>query len=362
MSPHPRIASLLASLVIIGCNEAPGSSEGAGGAGASGSASTSSSATAPQEFAACSGTFEITAPNPKYTWTPKAIRLMSQQLAPGVFAVYDTNVDQYGPAGIPLATSGGFVIGDDGVLLVESMINRQLFCQVIDLVRQKTDKPIRYVVNTSSHGDHSFGNAFLPEGVHIVQHQRTATYIAEHFKEDIAFMEANFGADQGIDEIKPVAADTLVTDDGWSVDLGGVSVEARYYGFAQTGGDLFVRVPSAKVVWTGNALVAEKPAVPWLLDGHAEETGITLAAVKAALPEDTIVVPGHGRAVKTKELDFSISYLGTLVSEVGTAVDKGMTEEQTVASVTMESFKGYAIWDWIHTQVNVPGTYKELSK
>ena len=73
-------------------------------------------------------------------------------------------------------------------------------------------------------------------------------------------------------------------------------------------------------------------------------------------------MPGHGRAVKTDELDFSISYLGTLVSEVGTAVNKGMTEEQTVASVTMESFKGYAIWDWIHTQVNVPGTYKELLK
>ena len=70
-----------------------------------------------------------------YVWTPNAIRLVSQRLANGVFAVYDSSAAQSSPAGIPLAASGGFVIGENGVLLVESMINRQLFCQMIGLVR-----------------------------------------------------------------------------------------------------------------------------------------------------------------------------------------------------------------------------------
>jgi len=41
----------------------------------------------------------------------------------------------------PLATSSGFVIGDDGVLIVDTMINRQLLCQVVDLVREQTTSP-----------------------------------------------------------------------------------------------------------------------------------------------------------------------------------------------------------------------------
>ncbi|MDI1434784.1 MBL fold metallo-hydrolase [Polyangium sorediatum] len=350
MKKRSMMAWFVVGLAAAGCSDAS-PSEG------------TPPAEVPQAFAACEGQeFTLTEPNPMYVWTPKAIRLASQELAPGVFVIYDENADAHAPMGIPLATSGGFVVGADSVLLVESMINRQLFCQVVDLVRKETNKPIRYVVNTSSHGDHSFGNTFLPSGVHIVQHERTAKEIAEHFEEDVAFMEANFGADQGLDELKAVAADILVKDgEPWTIDLGGLTVEARYHGFAQTGGDLFVRVPSAKVLWTGNALVAEKPAVPWLLAGHAAETGMTLADVKASLPADAIVVPGHGRPVTVDGFDFAIDYLGTLVTEVGAAVSSGKTKDEAVMSVTMESFKGYAIWDWIHTTVNVPSTYDDLS-
>lgn len=347
---HP--AFLLAALAIatVGCSQESSPTDDAVPPGET------------QTFSACAGTFPILAADPKLVWTPNAIRLVSEQLATNVFAVYDSNVDDYGPAGKPAATSGGFVIGEDGVLLVESMINRQLFCQVVDLVRAQTNKPITHVINTSSHGDHNYGNAFLPKGVHVIQHKNTAAYIAEHFAEDVAFMKANFGTDQGLDEITPVAADILVDEKGYSVDLGGIGVEALYYGFGQTPGDLFVRVPSAKVLWTGNALLAEKPGIPWLLDGHAEEVGITLAAVKAASPEDAIVVPGHGRAVSIDGFDFSISYLSTLVSDVRASVDKGATEAETVTAVTMEPFQGYALWDWIHATVNVPKTFNELKQ
>ncbi|HVK70351.1 MAG TPA: hypothetical protein VM694_38120, partial [Polyangium sp.] len=103
------------------------------------------------------------------------------------------------------------------------------------------------------------------------------------------------------------------------------------------------------------------PAVPWLLAGHAAETGMTLADVKASLPADAIVVPGHGRPVSVDGFDFAIDYLGTLVTEVGSAVSSGKTKDEAVMSVSMDSFKGYAIWDWIHTTVNVPNTYDDLS-
>ncbi len=348
-------ALFLAGLAVSACSAEESSSPGD---------STTTITSAPQSFEACDVEFSFAEPDPNLVWTPNAIKLVSKQLSPRVFAIYDENVDKSAPAGIPLATSGGFVVGDDGVLLVESMLNRQLFCQVVNLVQAETKKPIRYVVNTSAHGDHCYGNMFLPSDVEIVQHERTATYIAEYFEEDLAFMKTNFGGDsQGLAEIQPTPANILVTDaKPWSIDLGGVTVEAKYYGFAQTGGDLFVHVPDAKVVWTGNAVVAEEPAIPWLLAGHAEETGVTLSALKAALPAGTLVVPGHGRVMETGGLDFSINYLETMVSEVNTAVDNGLSEEETVSAVAMEPFQGYALWGWIHTTVNVPATYKEMKK
>lgn len=317
----------------------------------------------PQTFDACTAAPTFTSPNPNYIWTPNAIHLVSQKLSDRVYAVIDSNAPTHSAAGIPSATSGGFVIGDSGVLMVESMINRQLFCQMVSLVKAQTDKPVTYVINTSSHGDHSYGNTFLPAGVHIVQHERTAQYIAAHFPEDVAFMKMNFGSDQGLDEIKPVVADTLVSDTApFSVDLGGVTVQATYHGFAQTGGDLFVTVPSAKVLFTGNPLVADKPAVPWLLAGHGQEVGVTLSQVKASLPPDTIIVPGHDKPTTLAGFDFSISYLNELVTEVTAQVTQGKTVDQTVAAVTMQTYQGYAIWDWIHKQVNVPNTYAEIKK
>lgn len=60
--------------------------------------------------------------------------------------------------------------------------------------------------------------------------------------------------------------------------------------------------------------------------------------------------------------DFSIDYLDTLISEVRLAVDDGQTLEQTVASVTMDAYQGYGLWDFVHSVINVPKTYAELSQ
>ncbi len=316
-----------------------------------------------QTFAACAGEAALSEPNLAYPWTPKAISLTSRELSPGVFAVYDADAEEKGPAGYPSATSGGFVIGRDGVLLVETMINRQLFCQLIALVREQTDLPILYAVNTSHHGDHSYGNVFLPDEVQIVQHLRTVEFItdAESFASDVAFMEANFGKDQGLDEIRAVRADIAVSDQGWSADLGGRVVHARYLGFGQTEGDLFVHVPDAEVLFTGNPFIARAPAIPWLLDGHASEVRETLARVRRDFPGATIV-PGHDLPVSSSELDFSLEYLDTLLAEVEAQSDMGATLDETVAAVTMERFQGYALWGWVHSAVNVPATYEELRK
>jgi cyclase len=114
--------------------------------------------------------------DPNLVWTASNVVLIPKELAPGVYAVYPDDAHAKNAAGIPVATSGGFVVGSNGVLVVESMLNRRLANQMLALVREKTSKPILYVVNTSYHGDHSYGNQFFPMGVRFIQHVNTQAY------------------------------------------------------------------------------------------------------------------------------------------------------------------------------------------
>src|SRR4051794_9666122 len=79
-------------------------------------------------------------------WDAAQVNLTSEELAPGVFAVMPDDV--LGKDHV--ATTGGFVIGERGVLVVGSMLNGDLASQLIGLVRRATTKPIRYLSATSS--------------------------------------------------------------------------------------------------------------------------------------------------------------------------------------------------------------------
>ena len=57
----------------------------------------------------------------------------------------------------------------------------------------------------------------------------------------------------------------------------------------------------------------------------------------------------------------SVDYLDTLLTEVQDSVDAGHDLETTQATVTMEDYQGYALWDWVHTWVNLPAAHTELS-
>lgn len=294
-------------------------------------------------------------------WDANKVVLESHKLAEGVFAVVPQGAEDMAKAGYPIATSGGFVIGERGVLVVESMLNERLNTQLFDLIAAETDKPVLYLVNTSYHGDHSYGNQYVSEEVDIIQHALTADYIDTHLDEDKAFMMQNFGTGRGIEEIQATEADIRVSEgSGLTVDLGNITVDIRDYGFAQTGGDLFVSVPKANVLWTGNPIAAEAPALPWLLDGHLVETRDTLLAVRAMVNDDTQIVPGHGPVTDAAAIDWAVNYLTEIEAQVGRAVAEGLSLEETVAKVQMAEYQGYALFGWVHPGLNVPAAYRDL--
>ncbi|MCZ6487703.1 MAG: hypothetical protein O6703_05960 [Gammaproteobacteria bacterium] len=75
-------------------------------------------------------------------WDGNKVVLVSEKLDDGVFAYYPSDAKELEKQGNPVATSGGFIVGDKGVLLVDTMLNQRLNAQVQELVKKETNKPI----------------------------------------------------------------------------------------------------------------------------------------------------------------------------------------------------------------------------
>ncbi len=296
-------------------------------------------------------------------WDANKVELVSQKLAEGVYAVYEKDAEVKAPKGIPMATSGGIIIGDMGVMLVETMLNERLHKQMMALVDAITDKPVLYAVNTSHHGDHAFGNYYLPPSTRIIQHSQGRERFDHRFEEDRKMMLGIMGEGRGIEAIRPRGGDILVEPEGSiRIDLGGRKVLIKDFGFAQTGDDLFVWLPAEKVLWTGNPVVAEAPALPWLLQGRLVESLETLEKVRDFIAPDSTVVPGHSRPTTSAVLDWNIDYLRYIRTAVSDGLARGWAQGKITTSTQAEHYQGYALFQWVHFGLNLPAAYNDLSR
>lgn len=297
-------------------------------------------------------------------WDANKVELKLQKLSDDIYAIIPATAEKETSMGVPQATTGGFIIGAKGVLLIEVMLSKRLYNQEVALIRSVTDKPIIYAVNTSDHGDHCFSNYLLPASTTIIQNEFAKENLAKNYDNIKQFMTALFGANRGIENSVYRPADIVIPkNSNLKLDLGnGKIVELLNVGTAQSPADLFVWMPAQKIFWAGNPFIAESPAIPWLFDGYFLEPANNLKKVYDFLPEDAIIIPGHGRVTNKAGIKYTIDYVEALKQQVEVAVDKGLTLEQTKETVKMNEFnKGYALFNWLHFNFNLPNAYKDIS-
>jgi glyoxylase-like metal-dependent hydrolase (beta-lactamase superfamily II) len=297
-------------------------------------------------------------------WDANKVELKLQKLNDDIYAIIPATAEKETSMGIPQATTGGFIVGTKGVLLIEVMLSKRLYNQEVALIRSVTDKPIIYAVNTSDHGDHCFSNYLLPASTMIIQNEFAKENLAKNYDNIKQFMTVLFGANRGIENSVYRPADIVIPkNSNLKLDLGnGKIVEFLNVGTAQSPADLFVWMPAQKIFWAGNPFIAESPAIPWLFDGYFLEPANNLKKVYDFLPEDAVIIPGHGRVTNKAGIKYTIDYVEALKQQVEVAVDKGLTLEQTKEAVKMNEFnKGYALFNWLHFNFNLPNAYKDIS-
>lgn len=221
--------------------------------------------------------------------------------------VYAYTGVQEGSPGNAFSANAGIVVGKEAVLVVDTLTSAKEALKFLEDIRVITDKPIRYVVNTHYHLDHALGNCVFAqnEEARIIGHEKCRQAIEESAENiiqnpDIFGMPADFWAGTSI-----VAPDIFFKQE-MSVDLGGLTVEFIYSGYAShSPGSIFVSVPERSVVFTGDILFTDFH--PYLGEGDFPGWDKTLDRVIAMKAK--YLIPGHGPLSTTENLYEMKSYL-----------------------------------------------------
>lgn len=255
-----------------------------------------------------------------------------KEVGPGVYAAID------GPERKALSNAG-FVIGDDGVLVIDSLFTPEAAQALVAEIRRVTPKPIRYVVNTHYHADHTGGDQVLRDaGAIIIAHKNVRDWVRTN--------NINLFGDRLTWELKArvesLSLPDVTTDKDLTIWLGSRKVVVRTV-FGHTGGDLVVSVPDASVLFTGDMLW--RKVAPNLIDGSVEEWSASAAAfANAPNAAGTRFVPGHGEVADVKDVTEFRAYLLELRRLVGEGRKAGLKDEALVQAVAPKMRSAYPDW------------------
>jgi cyclase len=218
----------------------------------------------------------------------------AEEVSDGVYAYIQ-------PDGSWYINNTGFLVGGGGVISIDSCATQRRTRALLAAVASVTDLPVRTLINTHHHGDHTYGN-YLFGGATIVAHERCRDGVLA------SGLPANLGVltdvDWGIPELAPpflTYADAVTV---WSGDL---KCDVRYVGMpAHTTNDSLIWLPDRSVLFAGD--LAFSGGTPFLLMGSVEGAIEVLERVVRPLGALTIV-PGHGPVSGPAVIDEMLGYL-----------------------------------------------------
>ena len=232
------------------------------------------------------------------------------------------------------------LITNEGVIMVDDKYEQD-YDQIMAKEKSITNLPIRYILSTHYHADHSGGNTRFAAGSEIIStlnaHNNIVNKVQSNAPPNMVAARVTF---------------TTQTD----VFLGGKHVVARYFGRGHTNGDAVIYFPDHKVVHTGDLMTSATPLIDYPGGGSIVEWTKTLDAVMKDLDFDT-VIPGHGPVSKKADMLTYRNKAEDLRNKVQAQIRQGKSQDDVGKFMTAE-------YNWqpgsLYLQWSLPGLMTEL--
>ena len=245
------------------------------------------------------------------------VQIQTEKLADGVYM---------------LTGSGGNIgvcAGEDGVLMIDSQY-APLTEKIRAAVDAISDQPIRFLINTHWHSDHTGGNENLAKkGAVIFAH--------ENVRKRMSTNQSIFGND--VPASSKAALPVVTFDQGMTFYLNGNEIELLHIPHAHTDGDVLVHFPKPDVLHTGDIYFEGMyPFIDVSSGGSIDGMIRAVDKVLAMIDEDTIIIPGHGLLSNKEKLQGYRKMLATIRERVAQHLNDGKTLEEILAARPTQEF------------------------
>jgi cyclase len=213
----------------------------------------------------------------------------------------------------------GASVGDDGIVIVDDQY-APLAEKIQAALKGITDKPVRFIINTHYHGDHTGGNEYFQKQAPIIAHDNVRKRL------ESGGMAGNGSSIHVEQKPSPKNALPILTfDHDVTIHLNGDDIRALYFPAGHTDGDSIIFFPKANVVHMGDDFVTYGfPFIDVEAGGSIDGMIDAVEKVIAQLPPDVKVIPGHGQV---STLDDMRAY-AQMLKETRAAVQKSIQQGQ----------------------------------
>ena len=220
----------------------------------------------------------------------------------------------------------GVVVGEDGVLLIDSRESHEAAGELAGELRSLTDKPVRWIVNTHWHWDHVFGNAGFP-GAAVWGHRLCRRALRDdpeqHRRDARKWMPKDrFGEIDRVEIVPPSETFEALAE----IAVGGRTVTATYHGRGHTDGDILIHCDD--VTFMGD--LVEEGAPPKMGDSYPFDWPDTLEAARSTIRPT--VVPGHGGLLTPADVDTQQGVLGAVAGRLREVLHEGRPVKEALRS------------------------------
>ncbi len=242
-------------------------------------------------------------------------------------------------------------VGEDGVVLVDDQF-APLAPKIRQAIKGVTDKPLKFVLNTHFHGDHTGGNAQFSAEAPIIAHENVRERLAK-------------GSSAPGNEVKPAAKEALPVitfNDRATVHLNGEDIRAIHFPHGHTDGDSVIFFPESKVVHMGDDFVTYGfPFVDARSGGTVAGMITGVEKVLGSIGEDVKVIPGHGPVSTPGDVRKFLNMLKDTRELVAQAARLGKTPEQMKQEHVLSKYEDLGK-GFIKTDAWIDQLYAEVTK